>query len=69
MENTMTVKLTTDVVACARPAASIFIGVAPQHMVRVIAPFGAQGAGEKSAVGTDDVTRSRSGYVPWSPPV
>lgn len=65
----MTVKLTTSVVACARPAASIFIGVAPQHMVRVIAPFGAQGVGEKSAVGTDDVTLSRSGHVAWSPPV
>ncbi len=69
MENTMTVKLTTNVVACARPATSFAVGVAPQHMVRVIAPFAAQGVGDKSAVGTADITLSRSGHVAWSPPV
>ncbi len=74
MENTMTVKLTTDVVACARPAASVavlnaVVGDNPQHMVRVTAPFAAQGVGDKSAVGTDDITLSRSGHVSWSPPV
>lgn len=73
MENTMTVKQTTDVVACARPAAFVVrravVGDISQHMVRVTAPFAAQGVGDKSAVGTDDITLSRSGHVSWSPPV
>lgn len=72
MKNTMTVIATThDVVVSARPATSCTLSrnAATQHKVRVIAPVAAQVAGEKSAVGTDDFILTRSGHVPWSPPV
>lgn len=58
-----------DVVASARPAISGTGATAADYTVRVTAPFAAQVAGEKSAVGTDDITLGRSGHVPWSPPV
>ncbi len=37
--------------------------------VRVMPPVAVQGPGESSALRTNGTTISRSGHLPWSPPV
>lgn len=65
--------VTNDVVrlsaaACARLAAPT-TETAGGFAVRVMPPVTVQGPQESSALRTDGITVSRSGHLPWIPPV